>query len=264
MCNRRCSAAMQTSAIAKDAPAGPQADIQHALGALGYDGFRPGQQEAVLTLLQARRLLLVAPTGGGKSLCYQLPATMLAGTTVVISPLIALMQDQVEALSKRGVAATFLAATLSPDESRRRMRELARGAFKLVYVAPERLMFEGFRGLLHDLDVPLIAIDEAHCISEWGHDFRPEYMKIGELLAEFAQVRVLACTATATPVVRDEILSRLRLPADTPQIVRGFARPNLALCVRDTQSAKERHALCEEMLHKALKGPARRAGTAII
>ena len=241
-----------------------QQEAQAALRKLGYDAFRPGQQEAITTLLEARRLLLVAPTGGGKSLCYQLPAIMLEGTTVVISPLIALMQDQVDALAKRGVAATFLASVLSADESRNRMRALARGAYKLVYAAPERLAFEGFRGLLGDLDVPLIAIDEAHCISEWGHDFRPEYMKIGELLDDFAHARVLACTATATPVVRDEILSRLKLAPNTPQIVRGFARPNLALCVRDTQTAKERNALVDEMLHKALGRPGAKRGTAII
>jgi ATP-dependent DNA helicase RecQ len=246
------------------APPDLEPDFQQALKRLGYDAFRPGQQEAVQTLLEKRRLLLIAPTGGGKSLCYQLPASLLAGTTLVVSPLIALMHDQVEALERRGVAATFLASTLDGGEIKRRMAALGRGAYKLVYVAPERLAYEGFRGLMQDLDVPLIAIDEAHCISEWGHDFRPEYMKIGELLANFAHTRVLACTATATPVVRDEILTRLGLPGDTPQIVRGFARPNLALCVRDTQGAKDRHALCDELLAKALGGAGAGRGTAIV
>src|SRR5690606_28433610 len=151
----------------------------------------------------------VAPTGGGKSLTYQLPALMLGGTTLVVSPLVSLMHDQVAALSARGVPATFLASTLSGDELRRRMSGLARGAFRIAYVAPERLAYGGFRGLLRELEVPLLAIDEAHCIAEWGHDFRPEYLQLGELVAELRQSRVLACTATATPVVRDEIIERL-------------------------------------------------------
>src|SRR4029079_2669258 len=130
------------------------------------------------------RLLLVAPTGGGKSLSYQLPAVALAGTTLVISPLVALMNDQVQALTNRGVSATLLASTLDGDEVRRRMARMARGEFSLVYVAPERLVFPGFRGLLRDMEVPLVAVDEAHCISEWGHDFPPEYMENGGGLGE--------------------------------------------------------------------------------
>ena len=239
-------------------------DLDAGLHRLGYDCFRPGQREAVDTLLSRRRLLLIAPTGGGKSLCYQLPASLLPGTTVVISPLIALMNDQAQALAKRGVPATFLAANLASGELTQRMAALARGAFKLVYVAPERLAYDGFRGLLKSLRVPLIAVDEAHCISEWGHDFRPEYMKIGALLKDFPEARVLACTATATPLVRDEILNRLELDADTPQIVRGFARPNLRLLVRDTGSAKERQRCVDELLKKALQGPGAQLGTAIV
>ena len=217
-------------ADATDVP-GPleRIDLDDAIRRLGYASFRPGQREAIETLLERRRLLLVAPTGGGKSLIYQLPATLLAGTTLVVSPLVALMTDQVLALEARGVAATFLASTLDAGEMRRRMGQVASGRFALVYVAPERLAFPGFRGLLRDLDCPLVAVDEAHCISEWGHDFRPEYLEIGGVLGELGAARVLACTATATPVVRDEILARLGLPPDTPQIVHGFARPNLAL-----------------------------------
>lgn len=239
-------------------------DLEAGLRRLGYSGFRPGQREAVETLLEARRLLLIAPTGGGKSLCYQLPASLLPGTTVVVSPLIALMNDQVQALTQRGVAATFLASTLESSAIKQRMSQLGRGAYKLVYVAPERLAYDGFRGLIRDLDCPLIAIDEAHCISEWGHDFRPEYMKIGELLVSQPQARVLACTATATPVVRDEILNRLGLDPDTPQIVRGFARPNLALRVQDVAGSKERHAYVDAQLKEALRGPGAHQGTAIV
>src|SRR5207249_398785 len=185
---------------------------------LGYTQFRPGQREAVETLFARGRLLLVAPTGGGKSLSYQLPATILPGTTLVVSPLVALMADQVQALEARGVRATYLAATLEAAEMRRRMARIARRELSLVYVAPERLVFPGFRGLVRELDCPLVAIDEAHCISEWGHDFRPEYLEIGAVLGDLPGARVLACTATATPILRDEMrarrapLARARVP----------------------------------------------------
>jgi ATP-dependent DNA helicase RecQ len=240
------------------------ADLDAALVRLGYSAFRPGQREAIETIIRQRRLLLIAPTGGGKSLIYQLPATVLGGTTLVISPLISLMQDQVAALSARGVAATFLAATLDAGEVRRRMGALAQGKFSIAYVSPERLAFPGFRGLATDLDCPLIAVDEAHCISEWGHDFRPEYLQIGDLLADVTEARVLACTATATPIVRDEILARLGLPADTPQLVRGFARPNLGLRVRDVRGARDGERAVDETLHEALGGPGLGRGTAIV
>ena len=239
-------------------------DLDAALVRLGYTAFRPGQREAVETIIAERRLLLVAPTGGGKSLTYQLPATVLGGTTLVVSPLVSLMHDQVAALEARGVRATFLAATLDTDEVRRRMAALARGEYQLAYVAPERLAFPGFRGLARDLDCPLVAVDEAHCISEWGHDFRPDYLQIGELVADLAEARVLACTATATPVVRDEIIARLGLPADTTQLVRGFARPNLGLRVRDTRSAAESHRMVDEALKEAIGTPGAARGTAII
>jgi ATP-dependent DNA helicase RecQ len=239
-------------------------DLDTALVRLGYTEFRPGQREAVETVISERRLLLVAPTGGGKSLTYQLPATVLGGTTLVVSPLVSLMHDQVAALGARGVRATFLAATLDADEVKRRMAALARGEYQLAYVAPERLAFPGFRGLARDLDCPLVAVDEAHCISEWGHDFRPDYLQIGDLVADLAEARVLACTATATPVVRDEILARLGLPAETTQLVRGFARPNLGLRVRDVRSAAESHRAVDEALKEAIGAPGAAHGTAII
>ncbi len=238
--------------------------LEDALGRLGHTSFRPGQREAIETILDRRRLLLIAPTGGGKSLTYQVPALLLEGTTLVVSPLVSLMQDQVAGLTERGVAATFLAATLPTDEMRTRMRSIGRGEQTIVYLAPERLAFPGFRSLLHDLDCPLIAIDEAHCISEWGHDFRPDYLQLGDLAAERADARILACTATATPVVRDEILARLGLGDDTPQLIRGFARPNLALRVLEIRSASEGQRAVDAVLRESIGTPGAGRGTAIV
>jgi ATP-dependent DNA helicase RecQ len=234
--------------------------LNAALRRLGYDGFRSGQRRAIETLLSDRRLLFVAPTGGGKSLVYQLTALLLSGTTIVVSPLIALMNDQVTALERRGIPATFLASTLSSEELGRRIAGFARGAYKLVYVAPERLAFSGFQSLLSEVNCPLVAIDEAHCISEWGHDFRPEYMQIDRVLARLPKARVLACTATATPVVRDEIISRLRLPSDTPQHIHGFERPNLVLRAREVQSAGECRKETDAQLREVLGTPGGKRG----
>ena len=242
----------------------PTVSLQDGLRSLGYSAFRPGQERAINTLLSRRRLLYVAPTGGGKSLVYQLPAVMLGGTTLVVSPLVALMQDQVHSLTERGVPATFLAATLGAEELDRRLRAAASGRFRLLYVAPERLNTYGFTRLLRGLSCPLVAIDEAHCISEWGHDFRPEYMQINGLLAQLPDARVLACTATATPVVRDEIIARLSLGADTPQIVHGFARPNLVLRAAEVSGNREREERVDALLAEALGSPSRALGSAII
>jgi ATP-dependent DNA helicase RecQ len=239
-------------------------DLEAGLRRLGHDRFRSGQREAIETLLRERRLLLVAPTGGGKSLVYQLPALLLPGTTLVVSPLISLMHDQVGSLEARGVRATFLAGTLEPAELRRRMAEAARGAFDLLYAAPERLVSPGVRSLLRDLDCPLVAIDEAHCISEWGHDFRPEYLTLSELVTALPGARVLACTATATPVVRDEILDRLGLDPGTTQLVRGFARPNLALRAREVRGGRERQGCVDALLAETLGGPEGPKGAAIV
>jgi ATP-dependent DNA helicase RecQ len=239
-------------------------DLEAALRRLGYVAFRPGQREAVERLLDVGRLLLVAPTGGGKSLIYQLPAVLLNGTTLVVSPLISLMQDQVRALEARGIAATYLASTLDAGEMRRRLGQLEAGRLSIAYVAPERLAHPAFRAVLRRLACPLIAVDEAHCISEWGHDFRPEYLQLGALLAELPAPRVLACTATATPVVRDEILARLGLPADTPQIVQGFARPNLALRAAEVDGKRGRAQWVDALLVEALRRPGAGSGAAIV
>ena len=242
----------------------PALDLEAGLKRLGFDCFRPGQREAIETLVTEGRLLLVAPTGGGKSLIYQLPATLLPGTTLVVSPLISLMHDQVLALAERGVSATYLAGTLEPDELRRRLAAAARGEYRLVYVAPERLGHGAFRALLGRLSCPLVAVDEAHCISQWGHDFRPEYLQIGNLLQQLPRARVLACTATATPVVRDEILARLGLSPQTPQRIHGFARPNLAFRVCEISSKRQRQGQVDALLGQCLGGPGRATGTAII
>ena len=234
----------------------PTLDFEAGLRAFGFDSFRPGQLEALEALVRHRRLLLVAPTGGGKSLIYQLPATLLPGTTLVISPLISLMHDQCEALAARGIPATYLASTLPDYEVMERLSRLRGGEYRLVYVAPERLPFPGFRDLIQRLGCPLVAVDEAHCISQWGHDFRPEYRQIQEFLGSVRGAMVLACTATATPVVRDDIVRQLGTGPDTPQIVRGFARPNLALRARPVESSGELDRAVDEALRGALGGPA--------
>jgi ATP-dependent DNA helicase RecQ len=241
-----------------------EAALATGLTRLGHSEFRAGQREAIEGLLDDRRLLLVAPTGGGKSLCYQLPALLFSGTTVVVSPLIALMRDQVDALERLGIEASFLASTLDGPEMARRLDALESGRLRLIYVAPERLVFPRFREILRKLDCPLFAIDEAHCISEWGHDFRPEYLEIGRVLKEHPDARVLACTATATPYVRDEILARLELPPETPQLVRGFARPNLSLRVLEVDRAAERRRVVDNVLHETLGAPNSNRGCAII
>lgn len=238
--------------------------LYEALARLGHQSFRPGQREAIEILWNKRQLLLVAPTGGGKSLTYQLPALLLEGTTVVISPLVALMADQVASLQQHSIAATYLASTLDAETMRERFAALGRGEYRLVYVSPERLAFSGFRSLMRELHVPLIAIDEAHCISEWGHDFRPDYLQIGDFLRDNPQVRVVACTATATPVVRDEILSRLGLDSDTPQLIRGFARPNIVFQAQELQSGRARERAVDQQLQQALGEPGEDRGCAIV
>lgn len=196
----------------------------------GFDSFRSGQREVVDAALAGRDVLVLMPTGGGKSLTYQLPATLLPGVTVVVSPLIALMKDQVDRLSASGVAATALTSALDPAERERREREALAGAYRLLYVAPERLATPAFLRLLEELrqrqGLALFAVDEAHCVSEWGHDFRPEYRQIGSVRQRFPQVPMLALTATATTRVRADIREQLRL-RDPLEHVSSFNRPNL-------------------------------------
>jgi ATP-dependent DNA helicase RecQ len=192
----------------------------------GFDSFRPLQEEIIRDSLAGKDVFALLPTGGGKSLCFQLPALVRSGLTVVVSPLIALMKDQVDAMQSSGVAATFLNSSLTPDESRARLRGLHNGEFRLLYVAPERLMLSGFLSDLQRWNVALIAIDEAHCISEWGHDFRPEYRQIAQLRELFPNVPFMALTATATDRVRGDIVQHLKL-REPGCYVASFNRPNL-------------------------------------
>jgi ATP-dependent DNA helicase RecQ len=205
----------------------------------GHDAFRPMQRQIVDDALAGRDVFVILPTGGGKSLCYQLPALLDdAGTTVVVSPLIALMQNQVDLLQANGIAATFLNSTLDLDELYHREQDALAGKYRLIYLAPERLMAPAGRALLAKLDISRFAIDEAHCISEWGHDFRPEYRMLGQLRTGFAgkfrAVPVMALTATATPRVADDIVRELEL-RDAAQHRGGFERTNLYYEIRPKQ-----------------------------
>lgn len=207
-------------------------------GVFGFQGFR-GQQRAVIeTVLSGRNALLLMPTGMGKSLCYQLPARLFAeaghGLTLVISPLIALMKDQVDAALLKGLRATFINSSLRSEERQARYRQLADGAFEILYVTPERFRIPEFREALAKNRVALLAIDEAHCISAWGHDFRPDYSRLGEIRAALGNPTTLALTATATPAVQKDILSQLGLAApETAVFNQGVQRPNLEIEVVD-------------------------------
>jgi ATP-dependent DNA helicase RecQ len=231
----------------------------------GLESFRPWQREAIRALLEGPgRVLVVAPTGGGKSLTYQFPAAVLEGTTLVLSPLVALMEDQVRALEARGVPATFLASTLEPELRRQRESWMVRGRYKLVYAAPERLASDSFVETIHRSNVQLVAIDEAHCIAQWGHDFRPDYLRIGALLERLRPRRVLACTATATPQVRREIRENLRLGEACHEVLRGFARPNLHLAARNVDGVTEARREVLAALTSALGNPSSPRGGAIV
>jgi ATP-dependent DNA helicase RecQ len=192
----------------------------------GFDAFRPLQEAIVGDVLAGRDVFALLPTGGGKSLCYQLPALLTPGLTVVISPLIALMKDQVDALTTAGIPATFLNSSLDHDDVRARIDDLRDGKYRLLYVAPERLAMPSFAAELQTLNVARFAVDEAHCISEWGHDFRPDYRRISDLRGRFPNVPFLAFTATATDRVRADIVERLALRSPATH-VGSFNRPNL-------------------------------------
>lgn len=193
----------------------------------GYEEFRPLQKEIIERVLTGKDSVVLMPTGGGKSLCFQLPALMLDGIAIVISPLISLMKDQVDALYTNGVTADFINSTLSQIEIASVMNKAQAGRLKILYIAPERLSVAGFEDFLHSLKISLIAIDEAHCISEWGHDFRPDYRNLKLLRKKFPLIPIMALTATATSKVREDIVKQLNL--DAPQVfIYSFNRPNLS------------------------------------
>lgn len=201
----------------------------------GFEDFWPGQRQVIQQVLAGKDAFVLMPTGGGKSLIYQLPALVLPGLTVVVSPLIALMQDQVDRLQANGIAATFINSFLTPAERSQREQDAINGRIKLLYVAPERLLGSNFLHLLDQVEnnvgLSLVAVDEAHCVSEWGHDFRPEYRQLGQLRDRYLETPMLALTATATERVRDDILEQLRL--QDPHIhIASFNRPNLYYEVR--------------------------------
>lgn len=218
----------------------------------GYDTFREGQDTAIESVLSGTDTLVLFPTGGGKSLCYQVPATVLEGLTLVISPLVALMEDQVTQLTERGISATYINSTLTSYEVEQRLVNARNGMYKLLYCAPERLNTPLFQAEMERLSIQLVAIDEAHCISEWGHDFRPPYRKIRENLGRIAEhTRWLALTATATPEVREDIISTLEF--DKPAIIsKGYERPNLTWWV--TKTPKKREKITEAVQKASAKG----------
>ena len=208
--------------------------LQTLADVFGYPAFRPHQGEIIDALIRGEDAFVLMPTGGGKSLCYQIPALHRPGVGIIVSPLISLMKDQVDALRANGVAAAFYNSTLSAGEARSVLAELHGGRLDLLYVAPERLMNEGFLERLTALEIALIAIDEAHCISQWGHDFRPEYVQLGRLRRLFPSVPIMALTATADAQTRDDILQRLEISRSACRIT-GFDRPNIRYTVEDKQ-----------------------------
>jgi|TARA_B110000037_G_C17127882_1_gene509253 ATP-dependent DNA helicase RecQ len=205
----------------------------------GFSKFLDGQEEVISEIVSGKDGLVVMPTGGGKSLCFQIPALCFPGVTLVISPLIALMKDQVDALVARNIPATLINSTLSWPEQKERLDGMRNGSYKLVYVAPERFRAESFLRALDGVEISLFAIDEAHCLSQWGHDFRPDYMRLGKALEKIGRPQCVALTATATPVVREDIRKVLEL-RDHFEQVSGFSRPNLSLTISPVDKAAQK------------------------
>lgn len=210
----------------------------------GFNQLRPGQEQAIDHALAGRDCLVIMPTGGGKSLCYQLPALLLPGITLVVSPLIALMKDQVDRLNAIGIPATFINSSISLTEAESRLDQAAAGAYRLIYIAPERFHSQAFQKTINQLTVSLVAVDEAHCISQWGHDFRPSYLQLQQFINNLGRPPILALTATATPEVRQDISKQLAM-SQPQEIITGFGRPNLHFGIISTVDGYKKEVVLE-------------------
>ena len=213
----------------------------------GFEGFLDGQETVIDEILSGRDGSVVMPTGGGKSLCYQLPALCREGVTLVVSPLIALMKDQVDALEERGVAVTLINSTLTWNEQKERLDGMKSGAYRLVYIAPERFRASSFMSALSDVKIEMVAIDEAHCLSQWGHDFRPDYMRLGKALEKMGRPQCVALTATATPIVREDIRGVLNL-REPFESISGFERPNLSFTITPVEKVAQKYGRLKKVL----------------
>ncbi len=232
----------------------PLPDLQQALhDFFGFAALRSGQDAVVEAIMAGRDALAIMPTGGGKSLCYQLPALCRPGVTVVVSPLIALMKDQVDALQARGIPAAAINSSLGAEEYRQSMAALRAGELKILYVAPERFAQEGFMNTLRQAQVSLLAIDEAHCLSQWGHDFRPDYLRLGLAREALGRPQTVALTATATAPVREDILRTLQLQ-EPATIIHGFARDNLDFAITHCEGRRAKFDRLRELIRKWRKG----------
>ena len=219
----------------------------------GYQNFRKPQKEIIELVLQGTHVLAIMPTGSGKSVLYQLPALLLPDLTLVISPLIALMKDQVDALQSKGIEATFVNASLSKKEREKRYAEIRQGKYKLLYVTPERFRKEDFLEVIQKRTISLFAVDEAHCISEWGNDFRPDYTRLGDIREMLGNPTTIALTATATPAVQQDIIKQLRL-SDVRIFHEGIDRPNLFLAVNEVWGEEEKLAIILEYIKNLKEG----------
>ncbi|MFI5246475.1 MAG: RecQ family ATP-dependent DNA helicase, partial [Gemmatimonadales bacterium] len=241
-------------------PSEPEPRVEQLRGILreywGYNDFRPLQAEAMRAVVDGRDSVVILPTGGGKSLCYQVPALLLDGLTVVLSPLISLMKDQVDALESKGIPAAFINSSLSAGQISDRLARAQRGEIKLLYVAPERFDFGSAAERIAAMGVSLLAVDEAHCISEWGHDFRPSYRRVRDIRDKLGSPPTIALTATATPEVRRDIARVLALH-DPEVVLTGFDRPNLRWHVVRTKNDAEKDGTLAQVL-------ARHEGVAIV
>ena len=213
----------------------------------GFEDFLDGQETVINEILSGRDGSVVMPTGGGKSLCYQLPALCREGVTLVVSPLIALMKDQVDALEERGVAVTLINSTLTWNEQKERLDGMKSGAYRLVYIAPERFRASSFMSALSDVKIEMVAIDEAHCLSQWGHDFRPDYMRLGKALEKMGRPQCVALTATATPIVREDIRGVLNL-REPFESISGFERPNLSFTITPVEKVAQKYGRLKKVL----------------